>query len=309
MATGFLGRVIDKLTDLLSPAAPRDDAAPPIAAAPAPQQVQVNVCASNLHARRDDIEVTGESYRRAALARLFNTLGRPAGGVTMQQAQLVLEPKNPHDPNAVKVMVLGEHVGYIPAEMSASITKECRALPRGSAGTVLARVWASNDDGTWRGRVTLSFGGTTEDERDFAAEKRELAQRDAARSAEKARKLADRQRKEAEKAARQRAGSVRGEYWQNLKPAIAELKRQGRLDEALAELQACVDAAEREAVAVSDKPHPWPTEQCAAVLRRMKNHQAELQVLERYVALTGADGLPDGVVSKLARARIAAGAE
>lgn len=297
MAPGFFARLFGKASGE-APAAPR--AARPAAAPAASTAVPI------LRSWTEDVEVSGESYRRAELARVFGQLGRPEGGVTMQIAVLVPEPRNPHDSNAVKVIILGEHVGYVPAELSARVAKQCRSLPRGSTATVLARVWAKNDDGVWRGRVTLAFSGDAERERDYAAERREAEQHEAARYAEQERRRAERARKDADKAARKSAGSVRGEYWPNLKPLIAELKRQGQLVEARALLEECVVAAEREAVAIGGLPHPWPTEQCAAVMRRLKDNAAELAVLERFVALLGDAEVPDGVRSKLARARVTA---
>lgn len=38
-------------------------------------------------------------------------------------AELVPEPDNPHDPNAIKVMVDGIHIGYVPAKRAKSIKK------------------------------------------------------------------------------------------------------------------------------------------------------------------------------------------
>lgn len=38
-------------------------------------------------------------------------------------AKLVSEPDNPHDPNAIKVMVDGIHIGYVPAKRTKSIKK------------------------------------------------------------------------------------------------------------------------------------------------------------------------------------------
>lgn len=120
-----------------------------------------------------DMEVAGESYRRAEIARVFLGLARPEGGVTMQEATLVPEPKNPHDRNAVKVIVRGEHVGYVPGEASAQVAAACKRLGRSRAAKVPARIWARVDDGVWRARVTLAFSGEVEDEKDYAAERRE----------------------------------------------------------------------------------------------------------------------------------------
>ena len=46
----------------------------------------------------------------------------------MQTAFLVPEPKNKHDRNAVRVMICGELVGYVPREASALVAKVKRAV-------------------------------------------------------------------------------------------------------------------------------------------------------------------------------------
>lgn len=50
-------------------------------------------------------------------------------------ASLTLEPENPHDPNAVKVVIKGKHVGYLPKEYVAKFdnktNKRCKAEIQG----------------------------------------------------------------------------------------------------------------------------------------------------------------------------------
>ena len=89
-----------------------------------------------------DIEVEGESYRRAEIARLFIGIGRPEGGVTMQRVSLVPEPRNPHDRNAVMVIVRGEHVGYVPADQAPMVARACSALGKNTVAVAPARIWA-----------------------------------------------------------------------------------------------------------------------------------------------------------------------
>ncbi len=36
----------------------------------------------------------------------------------MQSAKLVREPDNPYDPNAVRVVLSGEHIGYVPKSVA-----------------------------------------------------------------------------------------------------------------------------------------------------------------------------------------------
>lgn len=66
----------------------------------------------------DRIDVVGESFRRDALARIAGIGGD--GEVLRQHiATLVPEPTNAYDRNAIKVLIAGEHVGYIPRDLAA----------------------------------------------------------------------------------------------------------------------------------------------------------------------------------------------
>lgn len=248
-----------------------------------------------------DIEAVGESYRREAVSRLFRSWGLPEGGVKICEAVLEPEPRNPHDPNAVKVVIDGLHVAYVPSDETASVKRAIARAGRGIVAFCPARVWATPEDGLWRARVTLTFQGTDERERDFAAERRDAEAYEAEKQRKEAEREAIRQRKEAARA----AGLIEGDYWMNYREAIAELKRQGRLDEARALLERCVDAAESEGAAIGEPPNPWPTEQLSVVLGKLKDRTSDLAVLERYERLCGGAALPDKIAQRLNKARIA----
>lgn len=252
----------------------------------------------------EDLEVSGEAYYRDGIGKIFRSLGRAEGGVTMQTAHLIPEPGNKYDRSAVRVVVMGEQVGHVPQEASAAISRVCAGIGRGNVATVLARIWARNDAGTWRSRVTLMFSGERETEKDYAAERLEAEAHYAEREAEKARKAAERAAREAEKEARRTAGAVDGQYWPLLKPSIAELKRQKRFEEARNLLEQCIDAAERESVVVGAAPDPWPSEQMSVVLRRLKEYSHELAYLERYVAACDDRAVPESVMARLSRSRL-----
>jgi hypothetical protein len=262
----------------------------------------VGVSEASIGSGWSDIEVEGESYRRAEVARIFTGIGRPEGGVTMQRASLVPEPSNPHDRHAVKVIVRGEHVGYVPADQSQRVARACGALGRNSVAVVPARVWAKVDGGQWRARVTLSFSGTAEAESDYAADRRDWELRQAERAEADATRAAKRDLKEAKRA----AGEFDGDWWGNRKSAIAELKRQKRFDEATELIIKCVEASENAGRVANEIPDPWPTEQMSVVLRRAKDYPRELEYLERYVNACGDRAVPDGIAEKLARARLVA---
>ena len=65
------------------------------------------------------LEVVGESYRQDAIRSAAESSAISLGGRTPVQAVLRPEPDNPHDQNAIAVMVGRWHVGYIGREDAA----------------------------------------------------------------------------------------------------------------------------------------------------------------------------------------------
>jgi hypothetical protein len=233
-------------------------------------------------------EVAGESYRASEIGRLMAKWGLKGGGVTMRQAVLVPEPSNRYDRNAVKVVIEGEHVGYVPADQARMVGDAVRKAPRGEPAGCPARIWAIQDGGQWRARITLDFAEElAEPDRDFATE------------ASSQREYADRWERS------RREGEVRGAWWKTHQGAVVELKRQGRFDEALALADECAAAAERVAVATREVPDKWPVEQQSMILRKLGDAGRELAALERFVAACGDREVPESVLTRLARARVA----
>jgi len=68
-------------------------------------------------------DVVGESFQRDHLTALIRAHDAFESGEIYSTAVLELEPTNPFDPNAVKVVVEGTQVGYIPKFDSPSVTK------------------------------------------------------------------------------------------------------------------------------------------------------------------------------------------
>jgi len=67
-------------------------------------------------------DVVGESFRRDGLLALVRSHKAFDTGEIYSTAVLELEPTNPFDPNAVKVVVEGTQVGYIPKFDSPAVT-------------------------------------------------------------------------------------------------------------------------------------------------------------------------------------------
>jgi hypothetical protein len=72
-------------------------------------------------------DVVGESFQRDHLVALLKKHGVINEGSFATPAMLELEPTNDFDPTAVKVMVEGVQVGYIPKVLSGDVTKKMKA--------------------------------------------------------------------------------------------------------------------------------------------------------------------------------------
>jgi hypothetical protein len=68
-------------------------------------------------------DVVGESFQRDHLTALIRAHNAFESGEIYSTAVLELEPTNPFDPNAVKVVVEGTQVGYIPKFDSPVVTE------------------------------------------------------------------------------------------------------------------------------------------------------------------------------------------
>ena len=79
--------------------------------------------------------------------------------------ELVPEPDNPHDPNAIKVMLDGRHVGYVPAEECADVrpllsrAQKIRAHIFGGPSKVVSGGTVHHYDDELRVRVTITYEG------------------------------------------------------------------------------------------------------------------------------------------------------
>ena len=112
------------------------------------------------HPLEEQVEVAGETYAIKGIKRAFQELSVPitSRGNTIEQVQCILvpEPWNPYDPNAVAVTVGRHHVGYLPADLAASYASPLAQLVRkGLLATGEARIWAKDDGGMIRARVTI----------------------------------------------------------------------------------------------------------------------------------------------------------
>lgn len=82
---------------------------------------------------------------------------------------------------------------------------------------------------------------------------------------------------------RHRDTLVRGRHYTEWVSTVADLKREGRYEEALQLLSECQQATTRED---PGRPAPHYFEHAAIIYRKLKNREAEVEVLERYIELS-----------------------
>jgi hypothetical protein len=232
---------------------------------------------------REDVEVSGEHYYGDALGRAMTSRGAALGGVRNVVTELIREPRNDHDRNAVVVCLDGEKVGYVPAGTArrlgpamdkAGYAKRPLAVP--------ARLWARRDTAEWSARVTLSPTGEREEEWNYV----EQLDADPHRPATVGERLTDAARYRQYQAA-EHAGLVHGKPIKEHKPTVVEHRLAQRWDEGIALALECRAAAERVAAIYSTSPEAWPTEELARLHRGKGDAAAEIEVLEHYVASCG----------------------
>lgn len=89
------------------------------------------------------------------------------------------------------------------------------------------------------------------------------------------------------RAASSEAGMVRGVHYLQLVEPIKQLKRDGRMEDALVLCYAAIQGAE--AARQGREPAPWYTEQAAIIRRKLGQRDDEIAVLRRWLAICPPD--------------------
>ncbi len=89
-------------------------------------------------------DVVGESFQRDHLTTLIRAHNAFESGEIYSTAVLELEPTNPFDPNAVKVVVEGTQVGYIPKFDSPAVTEMVKKSGKSSYEVPVRIGWDTN---------------------------------------------------------------------------------------------------------------------------------------------------------------------
>ena len=105
------------------------------------------VSASNTEAHDGidyNYDVVGESFQRDHLTALIRAHNAFESGEIYSTAVLELEPTNPFDSNAVKVVVEGTQVGYIPKFDSPAVTEMVKKSGKSSYEVPVRIGWDTN---------------------------------------------------------------------------------------------------------------------------------------------------------------------
>jgi hypothetical protein len=105
------------------------------------------VSASNVEAPDGvdyNYDVVGESFQRDHLTALIRSHNAFDSGEIYSTAVLELEPTNPFDPNAVKVVVEGTQVGYIAKFDSSAVTEMVKKSGKSSYEVPVRIGWDTN---------------------------------------------------------------------------------------------------------------------------------------------------------------------
>lgn len=199
-------------------------------------------------------------------------------------ATITPEPDNPVDAAAIAVVVEGEKVGALPSFVShnmklrtgtaQSVRYQLHFLRQGGKKTkAKAFVWLSETSPQWTyTRNNPAPLLTIEQATENHARHVEISARNLAPETPLGRAL--------------RSGNLTGYTPLELIEPIKQLKREKRWEEALTLLYAAIEKEEAAHKLESRQmPAPWFTEHAAIVHRRLKQHDEEVAVLKRYLAL------------------------
>lgn len=230
----------------------------------------------------EPVKISGTTtFGAAAAAAAFQSRGLLTGGLLEVHGQLVPEPDNAADPTAVAVHVEGDKVGYLPGYIAAQI-----ALQPDEVLDCRVQMWAADDRGKLRvigwvayGPGPVAWPHTTQNPPAVTiAEQR--AERAATTTDMVDQGLTSADPGRAEQFKRGMVG--RYHYLETVEP-IQQLKREGRLQEALDLCYGAISAAEADRD--GREPAPWYTEQAAIIHRKRGERDLEVAVLRRWVAV------------------------
>jgi len=225
------------------------------------------------------VQLTGTTtFAKVAIAALARRHGIVGSGYLETTGSLQREPDNAADPHAVVVLVDGERIGYLPgyiARTQVITAKGARAiqvqifyemLPRG----LRAEAW------TWLGDGLPQWQWSSSNRPPMSSKAKAAAHQDSINE------MVDEALAEGgTRASSFEAGMVNGVHYLQLIEPIKQLKRDGRLEEALVLCTAAIEGAEN--AREGREPAPGYTEQAAIIHRKLGHRDEEIAVLRRWL--------------------------
>lgn len=240
------------------------------------------------------VELAGTTTNSAQKCRsIMETAGQPDGGLLHRTGVLLVEPDNEADRGAIAVHVDDVRVGYL--------QRYAHEIGRQRLGYhIPLQLWGRPDKNGLRVKV-IAYLGDGEPGWPYDATHPYPVTREEQEAEDQKRREQDRverlHSKDPLEVAEQRTRLVRGKDYIEWVAPVEQLKREGKLAEALNILHECIEAAER---ADPTSPAPWYTEQAAIVHRKLGEFDAEIEVLRRYDGTTGGDRFADRIAKATA---------
>lgn len=235
---------------------------------------------ASIGAQSDLVHLTGTTtFAEAACLALAVRHGIGYGGHLETDGVLQREPTNPADPRAVAVLVDGERIGYLPGTIARSVQ-----LPAGGARPVNVQLFAEQlttglrvEGWVWLAGGKPQWRWSSSDRPPMTSQAKALASHQ-----DRSELVRNALAEGGPRADTFRAGLVNGIHYLELVEPIKQLKRDGRLEEALTLCHAAIDAAESSRE--GREPAPWYSEQAAIIHRKLGQRDEEIAVLTRWLA-------------------------
>ena len=178
------------------------------------------------------------------------------------------------------VYIDDQRLGYLPTYLSSEVAEE------GWEGAVPVQLFSLTDAGHTRVEASVWLDGSSP-RWTYSAERRPpmtSEEKRATRHHESQEMVREALAQGGRRAQEFRNGMVNGVHYLETVEPIKQLKREGRLREALDLCYLAIAAAENEARAERQTPAPWYTQQAAIIHRKLGEREAEVAVLERWLS-------------------------
>lgn len=221
------------------------------------------------------------TFGKAAMSALLARHPGPDRGMLLINGVLQREPDNPVDPNAVAAFAEGERIGYLPGHLAKLLD-----LSAEGAATIPLQVFYLRDTGTgpraeawgWLGNEPPEWHYSEASPPPLTVAEKRLANQAATNKMVQTAVQAG-----GDRGRQLQAGVVEGIHYLQAVEPIKQLKREGRLDEALSLCYLAIEGAEN--ARDGREPAPWYTEQAAIIHRKLGQHAEEVKVLRRWMSV------------------------